>query len=54
LLNKDDGFVLFREKPLHIAIVAVVASLVNDAFAPFKEEIPLDIFSVGTYDQAGH
>lgn len=48
LLNKDDGFVLFREKPLHVAIVAVVASFVNDAFAPFKEEVSLDVFSVGT------
>jgi hypothetical protein len=48
LLNKDDSFVLFREKPLHVAIVAVVASFVNDAFAPFKEEVSLYVFSVRT------
>lgn len=51
LLDKDNGLVLFREKPLNIAVVAVVTSFVNDAFAPLKEKVSLDVFSVGAYNQ---
>jgi len=39
---------LFREQSLNIAIVAVVASFVDNALAAFKQEMFPDVFRVGT------